>query len=84
MLMTEIKAIVETEIEAEKIDFASELLAERMAELEDYRNILDKVESFVVGLEDEYEKLLKMSVDEVYARYADDSSCPVDLNIIFE
>lgn len=85
MLMTEIKDIVEAEIEEDKIDFATDFLADRMAEIEKYRNILDKVELCVVELEDEYEKLLAMSVDEVYARYVDDPSCPADLlKIIFE
>lgn len=81
--MKDIEAELITEVEEEKIEFAKDYLLMKNEELDSYRNLSDKIDSLVVDLEDEYQDLLKMSVDEVYARYADTSE-NVSISLTFE
>jgi len=71
MLMKDIEAELVEEAAEEKIEFAKDFLLMKIEELDSYKNLSDSIDSLVVDLEDNYSELLKMSVDEVCARYAD-------------
>ena len=83
MLMKEIEKTLVDEAVEERIEFAKDFLTMKNEEIEGFRDLLDRIESFLVDLEDEYESILKMSVSEVYARYSD-KEIPVTVNIVFE
>ena len=83
MLMTDIEKTLITEAAEERIEFAKDFLTMKNEEIEGFRDLLDRIESFLVDLEDEYESILNMSVSEVYARYSDKER-PVTVNIVFE